>query len=169
MQNLRFGVHRDTFLTILQFSTLIIKGLGYNKSETILMGLPASAFQLLTVFLAATFTSNIRKSRLIALVIIFLMATAGILMVKLLPEAEKLSRLGGFWMVMAVAPAFPLMLSLASSNTAGFTKKSTVMAVIFLGYCAGNLSGPQFFISSESPNYRVSLLHMDFLFSLAIG
>jgi hypothetical protein len=57
---------------------------------------------------------------------------------------------------MAVAPAFPLMMSLSASNIAGFTKKSTVMAMIFLGYCAGNLSGPQFFISTEAPSYHVS-------------
>jgi hypothetical protein len=51
-----------------------------------------------------------------------------------------------------------LMLSLAASNIAGFTKKSTVMAMIFLGYCAGNLSGPQFFISTEAPDYHVCIL-----------
>jgi hypothetical protein len=119
------------------------------------MGLPASGFQLVTVILSAVLTSAIRKSRLIMLVCIFLVAMTGILMVKLLPPDEKISRLAGFWLVTAVAPAFPLMLSLAASNIAGFTKKSTVMAFIFLGYCAGNLSGPQFFISTEAPNYHV--------------
>lgn len=120
------------------------------------MGLPASAFQLTTVVLVAVFTTYVRKSRHIALVLTYLMAIAGILMIKLLPTAEKLSRLAGFWLIMAVAPAFPLMLSLSASNIAGFTKKSTVMAMIFLGYCAGNLSGPQFFISTEAPGYHVS-------------
>ena len=121
------------------------------------MGLPASAFQLTTVILVAVFTTYVRKSRHIALVLTYIMAIAGILMIKLLPNAEKLARLAGFWLIMAVAPAFPLMLSLSASNIAGFTKKSTVMAMIFLGYCAGNLSGPQFFISTEAPHYHVSL------------
>ncbi|XHF99620.1 hypothetical protein AWENTII_003115 [Aspergillus wentii] len=120
------------------------------------MGLPASAFQLTTVILAALFTSYIRKSRLVAMVCIYLMAIAGILMVKLLPDGKKLSRLAGFWLVTAVAPAFPLMMSLFASNTAGFTKKSTTVAMIFVGYCVGNLIGPQFFKSSEAPNYHVS-------------
>ena len=119
------------------------------------MGLPAPAFQLTTVILSALLSSTFRKSRLINLVLLFLIALAGILMVKLLPQSEKISRLAGFWLVTAVSPAFPLMLSLAASNIAGFTKKSTVMAVIFLGYCAGNLAGPQFFIASEAPNYHV--------------
>ncbi|KAH8669162.1 major facilitator superfamily domain-containing protein [Xylariales sp. PMI_506] len=150
------------------FSTLIIQGFGYNKYQTILMGLPASAFQLLTVVLAAVFTSTIRKSRLVALVAIYLMAIAGILMIKLLPTSEKLARLAGFWLISAVAPAFPLMLSLAASNVAGFTKKSTVMAMIFLAYCAGNLAGPQFFISTEAPNYHTAYTTILACFAITI-
>jgi MFS transporter, ACS family, allantoate permease len=121
------------------------------------MGLPASAFQLTTVILAAVGTSYFKKSRHVALVLIYLMAIAGILMIKLLPATEKLTRLAGFWLIMAVAPAFPIMLSLSASNIAGFTKKSTVMSMIFLAYCAGNLAGPQFFIATEAPSYHVSL------------
>ncbi|KAJ6178139.1 hypothetical protein N7519_008600 [Penicillium mononematosum] len=151
------------------FNTLIINGFGYDKFHTILMGLPASAFQLATVLLSAVLSSTIRKSRLINLVFIFLMAMAGILMVKLIPSSDKLSRLAGFWLVMAVAPAFPLMLSLAASNIAGFTKKSTVMAMIFLGYCAGNLAGPQFFISEEAPNYHTAYTTILACYAITIG
>ncbi|KAJ5860665.1 uncharacterized protein N7529_007975 [Penicillium soppii] len=151
------------------FNTLIINGFGYDKYQTILMGLPASAFQLVTVLLSAVLSSTIRKSRLINLVLIFLMAMAGILMVKLLPSTDKLPRLAGFWLVMAVSPAFPLMLSLAASNIAGFTKKSTVMAMIFLGYCAGNLSGPQFFISTEAPEYHTAYTTILVCYAITIG
>ncbi|KAJ5979558.1 hypothetical protein N7481_006856 [Penicillium waksmanii] len=151
------------------FNTLIINGFGYDKFQTILMGLPASVFQLTTVLLSALLSSNVRKSRLINLVLLHLMAMVGILMVKLLPTSEKLSRLAGFWLVMAIAPAFPLMLSLAASNIAGFTKKSTVMAMIFLGYCAGNLAGPQFFSSSEAPNYHTAYTTILVCYAISIG
>ena len=59
------------------------------------MGLPASAFQLTTVILVAIFTTYVRKSRHIALVLTYLMAIAGILMIKLLPTAEKTSSAEG--------------------------------------------------------------------------
>lgn len=71
------------------------------------MGLPASAFQLTMVILVAIFTSIFRKSRLIAMACVFLVAIAGILMIKLLPEHQKLRRIAGFWLVMCIAPAFP--------------------------------------------------------------
>ncbi|KAF0639427.1 hypothetical protein FPSE5266_08048 [Fusarium pseudograminearum] len=151
------------------FSTIVIKSFGYDEHQTILMGLPASAFQLTTVILVAVFTTYVRKSRHIALVLTYIMAFAGILMIKLLPNADKLARLAGFWLIMAVAPAFPLMLSLSASNIAGFTKKSTVMAMIFLGYCAGNLSGPQFFISTEAPNYHTAYTTIMACFAITIA
>ncbi|CBF81557.1 uncharacterized protein ANIA_10720 [Aspergillus nidulans FGSC A4] len=137
-------------------NTIIINSFGYDELQTILMGMPAAAFQLTTVILAALFTTYIRKSRLAAMVAIFLMAMAGILMVKLLPYDRKIPRLAGYWLVTAVAPAFPLMMSLFASNTAGFTKKSTVVAFIFVGYCVGNFVGPQFFKSTEAPGYSTA-------------
>ncbi|KAF7586079.1 hypothetical protein BBP40_009610 [Aspergillus hancockii] len=150
------------------FQTLIIKGFGYNKYQTILMGLPASGFQLITVILVAIFTTTVRKSRVTALILIYLMAIAGILMVKLLPEGRKLPRLAGYWLVTAIAPVFPVMLSLFASNTAGFTKKSTIAALIFIGYCVGNLIGPQFFKDSEAPNYHTAYTAILICFAIAI-
>lgn len=145
-------------ILISKFSTLIIKGFGYDEGQTILMGMPASAFQLFTVILAAFITSNLRSSRLYAMAVTYVMAIGGCLMIMLVPKEKKLVRLGGFWIITAVAPVFPLMLSLFASNTAGFTKKSTTSAFIFIGYCVGNLAGPQFFISTEAPHYDVSIL-----------
>ncbi|KAB8257359.1 major facilitator superfamily domain-containing protein [Aspergillus pseudonomiae] len=151
------------------FQSLLIAGFGYDKYQTILMGLPASAFQLVVVLLAAIFCTNVRKSRLIAIIMIFVMALAGILMVKLLPSEQKLSRLAGYWMSSAIAPVFPLMLSLHASNTAGFTKKSTVAALIFVGYCVGNLIGPQFFKNSEAPYYPTAYTTIVICYAIAMA
>ena len=43
----------------------------------------------------------------------------------------------------------PLFLGLVSSNYKGVTKKMTVTAIIFVSYCAGNIIGPQTFITAE--------------------
>lgn len=138
-----------------QFNTLIINGFGYDKFQTILMGLPAAAFQITNVIFAAILTTNIRRSRLLVLSGVCLIAIPGILMIKLLPNSKKLPRLAGFWLTTSVSPAFPLMMSLFASNTAGFTKKSSVVGLIFVGYCLGNFVGPQFFRSEEAPGYEV--------------
>ncbi|KAK7579526.1 hypothetical protein V3481_015322 [Fusarium oxysporum f. sp. vasinfectum] len=41
--------------------TIAIKGFGYDEHQTILMGLPASAFQLTTVILVAVFTTYVQE------------------------------------------------------------------------------------------------------------
>jgi MFS transporter, ACS family, allantoate permease len=88
--------------------------------------------------------------------VVSVVGLAGILMVKLVPASQQLTRLGGLWLTMTVAPVFPLLLSLASSNVTGSTAKSTAMAMMFIGFAAGNWTGPQFFIASEAPTYPVS-------------
>ena len=122
------------------------------------MGLPASALQLTAIVICAVLITNIRESRIIGMSIIFIMGMAGILMIKFINDKHKLQRLAGFWLTMVIAPTFPLMLSLAASNSAGFTKKSTVMTMIFLAYCGGKWADPLFFKSSEAPTYHVSNL-----------
>ena len=44
-----------------------------------------------------------------------------------------------------------------SANTAGHTKKVTVNAIIFAGYCVSNIIGPQFFKSSQAPLYPLGM------------
>lgn len=46
-----------------------------------------------------------------------------------------------------------LVTSIPMANTSGHTKKVTRNAVTFLSYCLGNIVGPQFFLTSEAPNY----------------
>lgn len=62
-------------------------------------------------------------------------------------------RLGGFMCLgMSVIGIFT-MLSCFSSNVAGHTKKITVNAAFLVAYGAGNIIGPQTFISNQAPQY----------------
>lgn len=49
---------------------------------------------------------------------------------------------------------------MVSSNVAGYTKKQLTAAVLFTGYCVGNIIGPQTFIASESPSYHSAYIAM---------
>lgn len=40
-----------------------------------------------------------------------------------------------------------------SSNVAGYTKKQLTAAVVFIGFCVGNIAGPQTFITSEAREF----------------
>jgi ACS family allantoate permease-like MFS transporter len=120
--------------------------------------MPSGGFQIASVLVATYSASRIRKSRIIIIIIGYIFALLGILLVKELPTENKLGRLFGYWMMILFSSAFPLMLSLIASNTAGFTKKATVNAMFFISYCAGNIGGPQLFKSAEAPSYPVRFL-----------
>ncbi len=44
-------------------------------------------------------------------------------------------------------------MSIYMANTSGHSKKITRNAIMFVAYCVGNIVGPQFFKTSEAPNY----------------
>lgn len=75
---------------------------------------------------------------------------------------NKGARLFAFYIFTSFASGIPLSLSLVSSNVAGYTKKATVSAMLFIAYCTGNIIGPFLFFAREAPRYTVStslLLH----------
>lgn len=82
-------------------------------------------------------------------------AVFGWCLVAYLPDENHAGRLIGTFLFASHSNGFPLSLSIIASDVAGFTKKTTVAALLFLGYCAGNIAGPQVFLSRESPRYKV--------------
>lgn len=58
-----------------------------------------------------------------------------------LPLDNDVGRLIGYYMTQASPTPFVALLSLVSSNMAGYTKKTTVAALYLIGYCAGNIIG----------------------------
>lgn len=54
-----------------------------------------------------------------------------------------------------------MSLTMVSSNVAGSTKKQLTSAVVFSGYCIGNIIGPQTFLTSEARKFLQSHLSRD--------
>jgi uncharacterized membrane protein len=49
-------------------------------------------------------------------------------------------------------------MSLITANTGGSTKRTTLNALFFISYCAGNIIGPFAFKPSEAPVYRSGII-----------
>lgn len=47
-----------------------------------------------------------------------------------------------------------LALQMPANNVAGYTKRVTATAFVFLAYCIGNICGPHAFLADESPVYE---------------
>lgn len=68
-------------------------------------------------------------------------AIVGMVLIVALPLSDNIGRLIGYYMTQANATGFVALLSLISSNVAGYTKKTTVAALYLIGYCTGNIIG----------------------------
>ncbi|KAI8934351.1 hypothetical protein NX059_009087 [Plenodomus lindquistii] len=92
---------------------------------------------------------------------------AGVLMIRQLDATRIWPKFIGFCLSLAYTANIPLTLSMASGNIGGFTKKSTVNAMIFIAYCTGNIIGPQLFFDREAPGYSSAYLSMIVCFATA--
>lgn len=77
-------------------------------------------------------------------------------------------RLFGHYLPQTACASNPLSLSLVAANVKCATKRMTVTAILVLGYCAGNISGPQFFFISEAPRYATRFRAVFSTFALAV-
>lgn len=78
----------------------------------------------------------------------------GMVLIVALPTQFSAGRLVGYYLTQATPTPFIALLSLISTNFAGYTKKTTVAAMYLIAYCAGNIIGPQLFRPQDAPQYR---------------
>ena len=77
-----------------------------------------------------------------------------------LPNSNRWGRLVGLWLCYFQGLGFSMSLTMVSSNVAGTTKKQITAGVLFVGYCVGNIIGPQTFKDSEKPGYHSAYVAM---------
>jgi hypothetical protein len=70
-------------------------------------------------------------------------ALLGVILIVALPLHSG-GRLAGYYMTQASPTPFVALLSLISSNIAGYTKKTTIAAMYLIAYCVGNIIGLSF-------------------------
>ncbi|KAE8330585.1 major facilitator superfamily domain-containing protein [Aspergillus sergii] len=153
---------------ITNFSSLVIASFGFDTFNTLLYTIPMAAVALIFLLLSAVTCNRYRGLRCYWMIITLLISLIGILLMRQLPVEKKWGRLVGVWLVTVFGAGFPLSLSLVSSNFAGFTKKSTVTAILFIGYCVGNIAGPQLFKKNQAPHYYSAFAAILACFCIAV-
>lgn len=142
---------------ITSFSSIIIAGFGFSNLKALLIQMPLGAAQLVFLLLTSGFATVVKQTRIFMMILNALVSVIGMILIWKLDPHNRAGRMTGLCLGAVFAANIPLSLSLISSNVAGFTKKSTVSALMFVAYCVGNIVGPQFFIPSEKPGYPVSV------------
>jgi hypothetical protein len=149
---------------ISNFGTIIIQGFGFSTLATTLMQVPYGIFICISILTCVILNDYIsrhnKQSRCYFIILILLPNIAGAFGLRFLSPTNKVGRLICYYMTGPYNAAFVMILSLQTANTAGHTKKVVTNAVLFLGYCTGNIAGPFFYKTAQSPSYPLGIWSM---------
>ncbi|OJJ72448.1 hypothetical protein ASPBRDRAFT_195155 [Aspergillus brasiliensis CBS 101740] len=145
---------------ISNFGTIIIKGFGFSTLVTTLMQIPYGAIIALSILLCVYLNDRFENRRCVFILIFLLPNIAGAFGLRFVPQHVKVGRLICYYLTGPYNAAFVLILSMQIANTAGHTKKVVTNAVLFLGYCTGNIAGPFFYKESQKPTYDLGIWSM---------
>ncbi|KAF2197459.1 membrane transporter [Delitschia confertaspora ATCC 74209] len=137
---------------ITNFFSQLIVGFGYTPEESLLYGTPGGAVEIVALIGCGWLGDRYGRRILISMSGL-LIAILGMVLIVALPLNMPNGRLAGYYLTQASPTPFVALLSLISSNVAGYTKKTTVAAMYLIGYCAGNIIGPQTFRPSDAPRF----------------
>ncbi|KAJ5214834.1 major facilitator superfamily domain-containing protein [Penicillium chermesinum] len=145
------------------FTSIIVKSFGFDTLGTQYLQIPGGAVQFLTILFGGVFATKYdskfhARSACMIFANITCIVGAGLLVG--LPDSNKWGRLVALWLCFFQGLGFSMALTTLSSNIAGYTKKQVTSALLFTGYCVGNIIGPQTFKSSEAPGYHSAYIAM---------
>ncbi len=109
------------------------------------------------------------RNRLLVSTTGVLLAALGMLLITCLSDSQNVGKLIGYYLTQASPTSFVALLSLLSTNVAGWTKKTTAAAMYFIGYCVGNIIGPQVFQAKDAPDYRPAKITIIICYFLAVA
>ncbi|KAH8695994.1 putative MFS allantoate transporter [Talaromyces proteolyticus] len=133
------------------FSQLIVS-FGYTPEQSLLYGTPGGGVEVIALIVNG-FLGDYTGQRILCSMGGLVCSIVGMVLIIALPLTNKVGRLLGYYMTQASPTPFVAILSLISSNVAGYTKKTTVAALYLIAYCVGNIIGPQVFRPGDAPRY----------------
>lgn len=133
-------------------SILLNEDFGFSAQQSSLMNMPGGGLDI--IFPPAVALMNhfwLKDFKLISMVIVNLLCIVGTCLLAF--TDHRGSKLTGYYTLYISTTNMAGVASLVSSNVAGHTKKITASTVFLVGYCVGNMIGPQTFRESQAPGY----------------
>lgn len=137
------------------YTAPIIKSPGFNVGQTTLLGTVNGAMEMTAILFGVWLFTKLPNSRaLLGAWFALPNIISGVLLV-----APPLSAQGVLLFAMYISfwggPAFIFAMAWLAATTSGHTKKTTANAMLFIGYCLGNLLSPQMWEGKYAPRYYV--------------
>jgi len=157
------------------FGTIVINGFGFNHFDSLALTCPIGAITALAILICGYATRKLKNVRYFAIIIAALISIAGTIICWVGPRNDRGLLFAGIFLMAVQVAAGGLAVSLAASNVAGHTskyfakpaderitnpgiEKATISATTFVGYCVGNVIGPEIFGISPGPEYHAGFV-----------
>ncbi|KAK6949769.1 hypothetical protein Daesc_008090 [Daldinia eschscholtzii] len=140
------------------FTSIILETFGFDVLQTQYLQIPGNLIQFCSLLLSGWVSSRFPNMRCVVMLVgnlICVACAAALVRLPVGPDGtnNRWGRLVALWLCSFQSVGFSLSLTMVSSNVAGYTKKQLTGAFLFVGYCVGNIIGPQTFIETEAPFY----------------
>ncbi|KAI0407297.1 putative MFS allantoate transporter [Xylaria palmicola] len=145
---------------ISNFGTLIIKGFGFSQLGTTLLQIPYGILIAISILICVHLNDRFVNRRCLFILIFLLPNIAGAFGLRFIGIHQQAGRLIAYYLTGPYNAAFVMILSLQTANISGHTKKVVTNAVLFLGYCTGNIVGPFFYLTTQAPYYELGIWSM---------
>ncbi|KAI8624152.1 MFS general substrate transporter [Xylariaceae sp. FL1651] len=151
------------------FANLVIRSFGFTSLQSTLINIPYSIISIAAISGTGWLAGRFRSLNLIMVASIAVPPIVGSALISSRSTIPHGVSLFGYFLLSTGPAALPLLLSFVQSNFRGVTKKMTMTALLFIAYCAGNIAGPQLFISTEAPTYSTAFRAILICYSLVVG
>lgn len=136
------------------FYALTLKDLGYSNLQTSLLGIALGAAQVFWMVGAASFTLRYKNIRIIMALLALIPAFIGFLLQLVLPAGHfKALKTVAVCLALGYCATCALSFQLPAQNAGGFSKRTIMTSMAFLGYSLGNIIGPHVFYEGQHPRY----------------
>ncbi|KAK5452970.1 hypothetical protein LTS15_007119 [Exophiala xenobiotica] len=141
---------------VANFASALIKGFGFDALRTSLLQTPGGAFELIGCMAFGWVAT--RKNMLgLTVIISSLPGIAGLIGLLTISIEHRYALVAMCWLQNVLGAPIILGWTLPGVNTAGHTKRTTVIGLFFCFYCAGNITGPHLFLATEAPRYFTAI------------
>ncbi|KAM7204688.1 Major facilitator superfamily domain containing protein [Naviculisporaceae sp. PSN 640] len=150
------------------FANLVIKSFGFTSLQSTLINIPYSILSAGMIAGTGHLAGRFHQANCSLIVVAVIPCMLGSALIYSREQFPQSMQLLGYFMLSSGPSAMPLALSLVQTNYRGVTKKMTMTALLFLGYCAGNMAGPELFREDEAPLYLTAFRAIVVCYGLVI-
>ncbi|OTA99803.1 hypothetical protein M426DRAFT_16123 [Hypoxylon sp. CI-4A] len=150
------------------FGSIVVKGFGYSALYSTLLLVPLGVIQAICILFGGFMTRRFKNIRTLLIAGCQVPALIGAVLLYTLPRENQRGLLGSYYVVQTHGIVNTLTTSLVTSNFAGYTKKATASAMMYVAYCVGQVVAPQLFLPDEAPEYKSAFLAAFICFALCI-